>query len=70
MPLEIKKSYFINETDVVLRIKPVDSLNKNSINHLILGDYVKYLGEENGDWVKVRSRMVGSKQANLQTKEC
>ena len=56
MPLDTKKAYFINEIDVVLRLKPIDVLRKNTINHLILGDYVKYLGEEDGEWVKVRSR--------------
>ncbi len=56
MALSTKKPYFVNERDVVLRIKPEDKTSKNAINHLILGDYVKYLDEKNGDWVKVRSR--------------
>ena len=48
--------YFVNKRDVVLRINPKDSTSKNAVNHLILGDYIRYLGENNGDWIKVRSR--------------
>ena len=56
MGLKVSIAYFINKRDVVLRLKPLQSTSKNAANHLILGDYVKYLGEKNGDWVKVRSR--------------
>jgi len=49
-------SYFVNLSDVVLRISPEETIRENAKNHLILGDYVKYLGEEQDDWVFVRSR--------------
>lgn len=56
MIFNVKTHYFVNQTDVVLRLNPVDKTSKNAANHLILGDYVRYLGVEQGDWVNVRSR--------------
>lgn len=56
MPLSKSKPYFLKLRDAVLRIKPEDKTSKNASNHLILGDYIQYLGETSGDWVKVRSR--------------
>ena len=56
MALNLKKSLFINVRDVVLRRNPVLSTSKNEVNHLIMGDYAQYKDEENGDWIKVRSR--------------
>lgn len=56
MTLIKNKAYFINKKDVVLRIKPIEKTSKNALNHLILGDYIKYLDETDGEWVKVRSR--------------
>jgi len=56
MTLIKNKAYFINKKDVVLRIKPIVKTSKNAINHLILGDYIKYLDETDGEWVRVRSR--------------
>ncbi|MDG5490627.1 ComEC/Rec2 family competence protein [Psychroserpens sp. SPM9] len=56
MALDTKKAYFISERDVVLRLLPKDSTSKNAANHLILGDYARYLGETSGDWVKMKCR--------------
>ncbi len=56
MNLDTDTPYFVNDVDVVLRLAPKETTTKNAANHLILGDYVGYLGEENGDWIKVRSR--------------
>ena len=54
--LDLKKPLFVNERDIVLRILPKETTSKNAINHLIMGDYARYANEENGDWVKIRSR--------------
>ncbi len=56
MPLSTNKAYFISQRDVVLRIQPEEKTSKNAANHLLLGDYLKYLGETNGDWAKVKCR--------------
>ncbi|MBT8287288.1 MAG: MBL fold metallo-hydrolase [Bacteroidia bacterium] len=56
MALKENTPYFVKEKDIVLRIKPEEKTSKNAVNHLILGDYMRYLGEKNGDWIKVRSR--------------
>ena len=56
MSLNLSLPCFVTERDVVLRIEPKMSTSKNAINHLILGDYAKFLGEEQNEWVKVRSR--------------
>lgn len=54
MPLKKNIPYFLNETESVLRAKP--NIKEDAVNHLILGDYVAFLGENFRDWVKVRSR--------------
>ncbi len=56
MSLKENTSYFVKLRDIVLRLNPDEKTSKNAVNHLILGDYVRYLGEQKGDWVKVRSR--------------
>ncbi|MTI88789.1 MAG: hypothetical protein FH748_12550 [Balneolaceae bacterium] len=56
MSLSENKAYFVNTKDEVLRIDPKEKTSRNARNHLILGDYVRYLGETKGEWVKVRSR--------------
>ena len=56
MSLSTNKAYFINQRDVVLRILPEETTSKNAANHLLLGDYLKYLGETNGQWAKVKCR--------------
>ncbi len=56
MSLSTSKAYFINQRDVVLRIQADEKTSKNAANHLLLGDYLKYLGETNGDWAKVKCR--------------
>jgi len=48
------KSYFISVTDVVLRSEA--SSKSKAKNHLLYGDWLKYLGEEHNGWAKVRSR--------------
>jgi len=56
MNLELKKPLFVNDRDVVLRSQAEASGRKTEINHLIMGDYVKFLGEEKSGWLKIRSR--------------
>ena len=56
MVLKLNTAYFVQERDIVLRLRPEEKTSKNAVNHLILGDYARYLGEKNGGWVKVRSR--------------
>ncbi len=56
MSLSTSKAYFINQRDVVLRLLPDDKTSRNAANHLILGDYLRFLGETNGDWAKVKCR--------------
>lgn len=54
MSLVKGKSYFISATDVVLRAEPYK--NSKPKNHLLFGDWLKYLGEESGAWAKVQCR--------------
>lgn len=54
MALSKKKSYFIAKTDVVLRSGPKP--NASGINHLILGDWLRWLGETSDEWEMVRCR--------------
>jgi beta-lactamase superfamily II metal-dependent hydrolase len=56
MELKTNTPYFVNQTDVVLRLEPKEKTSKNAANHLILGDYLRYLGEQDADWIFVRSR--------------
>lgn len=56
MSLKLKKPLFVNDRDVVLRSIADGKGRKTEANHLIMGDYVQYLGEEKSGWLKVRSR--------------
>ncbi|MFC3192842.1 ComEC/Rec2 family competence protein [Marinicella sediminis] len=56
MSLDTAKAYFISQRDVVLRLRPEQKTSKNAANHLILGDYLRYLGETQGEWAKVKCR--------------
>lgn len=56
MPLSTEKVYFLGTGDAVLRIAPKDSTKKNATNHLLLGDELVYLGEEQTEWAKFKSR--------------
>ncbi|WP_223787395.1 ComEC/Rec2 family competence protein [Marinicella meishanensis] len=56
MSLDTNKAYFINQRDVVLRMQPLEKTSKNAANHLLLGDYLRYLGTTDGDWAKVKCR--------------
>jgi len=56
MALKLNSPLFVNVHDVVLRTMPIDKISKNAQNHLIMGDYARYLGEKDGDYIKVRSR--------------
>ena len=47
-------SYFVAEIDVILRESSSD--DAEAVNHLLLGDWLRYEGEETTDWAKVRSR--------------
>ena len=53
MPLSADTVYFISRPDVVLRAAPGGGAAKN---HLILGDWLRFLNETNGDFIKVRCR--------------
>lgn len=53
MPLSTNTNYFIARPDVVLRATPG---GKTARNHLILGDWLRYLNEAQGDFVKIRCR--------------
>ena len=56
MELKENTNYFISEIDVVLRSS---SSNKSKpLNHLLLGDWLSYKGEQTTNWAKVRSRGV------------
>jgi len=47
-------SYFISVTDAVLRAEA--KTKSEPKNHLLFGDWLKYLGEENNGWAKVQCR--------------
>ncbi len=53
MPLSTDKDYFISRPDVVLRATPGGGAARN---HLILGDWLEFMGETNGEFVKIRCR--------------
>lgn len=44
--------YFVAEDDIFVYETP----GRKKRNHLLLGDWLRYLGEDDGDWVKVRAR--------------
>lgn len=54
MSLVKGKSYFISVTDAVLRAEAKPKSEPK--NHLLFGDWLKYLGEENNGWAKVQCR--------------
>ena len=48
--------YFLAEKDAVLRKSPHSKTRGNALNHLILGDALKYLNETVGEWAKFYCR--------------
>ncbi|HET6564158.1 MAG TPA: hypothetical protein VFG52_01995 [Xanthomonadales bacterium] len=54
MPLVKNRSYFVATTDAVLR-EAADSQSA-ARNHLIYGDWLRYLGEQTSDWAKIKCR--------------
>ena len=53
MPLSADTDYFIARPDVVLRATPGGGAARN---HLILGDWLRFLNDTHGDFVKIRCR--------------
>jgi len=53
MTFKTEKNYFIAKPDVVLKERPT---GRTPANHLILGDWLRFLGETEGDMIKVRCR--------------
>lgn len=56
MKLNPQQPYFISIADAVLRVLPKETTTRNAANHLILGDTLTYLGEDDGEWSKFNSR--------------
>ena len=56
MVLDQNTNYFISDIDVVIRSS--SSKQADALNHLLLGDWLRYKGEQTDDWAKVRSRGV------------
>ncbi len=54
MALNKTSDYFISVSDVVLRDTP--SSKGKPVNHLLYGDWLRWLGESKGSWEKVRCR--------------
>ena len=54
MALNKKSNYFISQKAVVLRNSA--SSKADPVNHVIYGDWLRWLGETNGAWEKVRCR--------------
>lgn len=54
MSLTKGKSYFISVTDAVLRAEAKEK--SDAKNHLLYGDWLKYLGEEKSGWAWVQCR--------------
>jgi beta-lactamase superfamily II metal-dependent hydrolase len=54
MALKKNKDYFISQPSVVLRSKA--KAKSDPINHLIFGDWLRWLGETKNNWQKVRCR--------------
>lgn len=54
MALNTRTNYFVSEIDQVLRAAPAS--DAAAVNHLLLGDWLRYLGEETTEWAKIRSR--------------
>lgn len=53
MALSQSKNYFIAKPDVVMK---KSATSRSAVNHLILGDWLKYLGQHSGNMIKVRCR--------------
>ena len=56
MVLDKNTNYFVSDIDVVIRSS--SSKKSDALNHLLLGDWLRYTGEQTADWAKVRSRGV------------
>jgi beta-lactamase superfamily II metal-dependent hydrolase len=56
MILDSEKDYFLAVRDEVLRISPKKSTRGNAVNHLILGDAMRYMDETDGEWAKFDCR--------------
>lgn len=54
MELVQGRNYFVSVTDTVLRETSIKS--SKALNHLLLGDWMRYLGEETASKAKMRSR--------------
>ena len=54
MELVQGRSYFVSVTDTVLR--QTKSKSSKALNHLLLGDWMRYLGEHSGTRAKMRCR--------------
>ena len=54
MALSKNKNYFISQSSVVLR--KTAAPKGTALNHLIFGDWLRWLGETKGAWQKVRCR--------------
>lgn len=53
MPLSTTKNYYIARPDVVLRSQPGGG---SARNHLILGDWLRFLGDTDCDFISIRCR--------------
>ena len=54
MILKKGKSYFLSVTEVVLRANA--DKKSEALNHLIFGDWLRYLGKEQNDWISIHCR--------------
>ncbi len=54
MDLVRNRSYFVSATDTVLRDTPAKS--GTALNHLIMGDWMRYLGEDTASWARMKCR--------------
>lgn len=53
MTLDTSRNYFIAKPSVVMRSR---ASSGKKVNHLILGDWLRYLGETSGHMIKIRCR--------------
>ena len=54
MQLNTNTNYFVSVSDTVLRKS--NSKSSTAENHLLMGDWLRYLGDETTNWAKVRCR--------------
>ncbi|MGI9372307.1 MAG: ComEC/Rec2 family competence protein [Hyphomicrobiales bacterium] len=54
MALSTTKNYYISQNTAVLRES--SDAGSEPLNHLLFGDWLRWLGESDGDWHKVRCR--------------